>query len=247
MALRQFLPGQILAHAQASGVDRIVLIQMSYYGTDNQYMLDVIEDSPDIFRGIAIIDPRMQTVEKEMKRLAVRGIRGFRITITSSEAKARLAEGAFDEMFRYGAALDLAICPLINPDVLPELERVVSRFPDTPVIIDHLARIGVSGEIKQDDVDNLCRLARYPEVRVKVSAFYALGAKQPPHLDLSPMIKQVFEAYGAERLMWASDCPFQIVNEPYEASIALVRDHLDFLEQEDRERILRQTAEKFFF
>jgi len=247
MALREFLPRQILAHARASGVDRIVLIQMSYYGTDNQYMLDVIAESPDIFRGVAIIDPRMKAVEEEMKRLAGKGARGFRITITSPEAAARLSEGAFDVMFRQGAALGLAICPLINPEFLPVLEKVVARFPETPVIVDHLARLGISGEIRQEDVNQLCYLSQYPEVRVKVSAFYALGQKQPPHLDLAPTIKQVFEAYGPQRLMWASDCPFQILNEPYEASIALIREHLDFLSAEDREWILRKTAEEFFF
>ncbi len=47
--------------------------------------------------------------------------------------------------------------------------------------------------------------------------------------------------------MWASDCLFQIPNGPYEDSIALVRDRLDFLSPEDREWILRGTAEAVFF
>ena len=34
-----FLPSDILRHATPSGVTRIVLVQMSYYRTDNSYML----------------------------------------------------------------------------------------------------------------------------------------------------------------------------------------------------------------
>ncbi|MBI2951246.1 amidohydrolase family protein, partial [bacterium] len=53
-----FLPQDILRHAGPSGVSRVVLIQMSYYGSDNRYMLDVIRDAPEVFRGVAIVDWR---------------------------------------------------------------------------------------------------------------------------------------------------------------------------------------------
>ena len=36
-----FFPEDVLGHAQPCGVDRIVLVQMSYYGADNRYMLQV--------------------------------------------------------------------------------------------------------------------------------------------------------------------------------------------------------------
>lgn len=87
----------------------------------------------------------------------------------------------------------------------------------------------------------------YIHVMVKVSAFYALGEKKPPHLDLTPMVKRVYEAFGTQRLMWASDCPFQVMNETYEDSLALVRERLEFLTSEDKEWILRKTAEEFFW
>jgi len=70
---------------------------------------------------------------------------------------------------------------------------------------------------------------------VKISAYYALGKKKPPYLELGPMIKRLLESFGRERLMWASDSPYQI--EPpntYGDSIALIRDRLDFLTAEDR-------------
>ena len=85
------------------------------------------------------------------------------------------------------------------------------------------------------------------EVKVKISGFYGLGEKKPPHLDLVALIKRLYEAFGPKRLMWASDCPFQIVGETYEDSISLVRDRLDFVTAEDKEWMLRRTAEQSFF
>src|SRR5436309_1976594 len=136
-------------------------------------------------------------------------------------------------MFRCGAKERLALCPLIGPDALAAVGRQCDRFPDTPVVIDHLARIGAAGPITESDIKALCALSRHRQVKVKVSAFYALGAKKPPHLDLAPLVKRVYEAFGPQRLRWASDCPFQVVSETYEDSISLVPDHLDFLSAED--------------
>ena len=244
---RTFFPEDILGHANPFGVDRVVLVQMSYYETDNSYMLQVMDAHPDVFAGIGIVDPQGPEPEREMVRLQERGVRGFRI-YQGEPAASWLGGAGFERMFRAGAEHELAICPLLNPEALPALARQCSRFADTPVIIDHLARIGADGEIRPRDVSALCALARFPRVMVKISAFYALGTKEPPYTDLSPMIRQVYEAFGAERLMWASDCPYQVADpHTYEHSVALVCDRLDFLSSSDREQIMRKTAEAFFF
>ena len=48
--------------------------------------------------------------------------------------------------------------------------------------------------------------------------------------------------------MWASDAPYQLT-EPnsYGASVALVRDRLDFVSESDRAKLLGGTAKSTFF
>ena len=121
------------------------------------------------------------------------------------------------------------------------------RHPETKVIIDHIGRIGVDGQVRDADVVALCDLAAHPRVYVKVGAFYALGKKTPPYLDLAPLVRRVVQAFGTRRCMWESDCPFQIVAHIYGDSIALVRDGLDFLTPEDRQWLLGRTAEQLLF
>ena len=83
---------------------------------------------------------------------------------------------------------------------------------------------------------------------MKTSAFYALGEKKAPYTDMAPLIRKLRDTFGAQRLMWASDCPFQVQNgHTYADSIAVIRDRLDFLSPEDKEWMLRKTAEKVFF
>lgn len=238
-----FLPEDILRHATPSGVDRIVLIQMSSYRFDNSYMLDVIRERPKVFRGVAIVDWNGADPDVKMRELARQGVRGFRIYPGSAPPADWLNGEGFAKMFACGARERLAICPLINPNALAALDRQCARFPDTPVIIDHLSR----ARVEEEDIKALCALSRRPHVKVKVSAFYALGAKKPPHLDLAPLIRRVYDAFGPRRLMWASDCPYQVLSETYENGISLIRDRLDFLSAEDKQWILRRTAEDFFF
>ena len=116
------------------------------------------------------------------------------------------------------------------------------------MVIDHLARIGMDGEIREADVRALCALAGHPRVYVKVSAFYALGARRPPYRDLAPLVHRVYDAFGARRLLWGSDAPFQLRGgHTYARSLEFAREGLGFLSAEGRAWLLGGTAEALFF
>ncbi len=247
-----FTAEELLATCRPSGVGRVNLIQMSFYGTDNSYMLDMIRLYPDRFVGTAVIDPFGPDPARAMRDLRPRGVRAFRIRPGSPETSALppsrwLEPPGFASMFAEGAKSGQALSCLINPDAFAEVDRMCRRFPETTVIIDHLGRVGAGGTIEPADVEALCGLSRHPRVLVKVGAFYALGKKTPPYLDLAPLIRRVIRAFGAERCMWESDCPFQIVRDAYADSIGLVRDRLDFLTPDQKDWLLRRTAERTLF
>jgi len=243
----RFTPEDLFVHTKPAGVTRIVLIQMSFYRFDNSYMLDCMQAHPGTFSGVGIVDAAGPDPAKAVMDLAGRGVRGIRIVAGKAPANWLDAPG-MQTMWRTGAVQQVAMCPLVGPDGLPALDRMCKKYPDTPVVIDHLARIGADGNIRDADVRLLCGLSRHRNVKVKASAFYALGRKQAPYKDLTPLIKRVFEDYGPRRMMWASDCPFQVQDgHHYEQSIALIRDGLPFLSKDDQEWILHRTAESVFF
>ena len=242
-----YSPEVLLGHARPSGVSRVALIQMSFYRADNSYMIDSIGRYPEVFRGVAWVDHESGRVADEMTELLNHGVTGFRIVPEAGAEDRWLQTPGFEAMWEAAAETKQAICPLLDPSGLPEVDRMCSRFPHATVVIDHLARVGSDGSIRRSEVDALCGLAKHANTNVKLSAFYALGKKSAPYSDLMPMIRQVYDAYGPDRLMWASDCPFQVQSHTYEDSIGLVRDRLDFLSDADREKILRTTAERVFF
>lgn len=241
-----FTVDEFLAVARPCGVERAVLVQMSFYGNDNGYLLDALEKHPGGFSGIAVVDHSSSTLEAEMAALRSRGVRGFRIYCESPAGD--LEAKSMQRFWRLAAEMHMAICPLIGPGTIPELGRMCAEHPETVVVIDHMAQVGMDGEIKPKDIQALCRLARHPRTYVKVSAFYALGKKKYPYEDLIPLIHALSDAYGASRLMWGSDVPFQAeAPHTYAGSVELVRDRLDFLAPADAEWLLAKTAEKVFF
>ena len=243
-----FTAEEFLALARPHGVTRTVLIQMSFYRFDNRYMLDAIRRFPGVFAGVGIVDDSAVRPQDAMRELAKEGVRGFRINPGSQTMDAWLGSPGMAEMWKCAGDDGLALCPLIGPNALPGLAAMCAKYPRTRVVIDHFARIGVSGRFLEADINSLCALAKFPHVHVKASAFYAFGQKRAPYLDFGPMIRRLRDTFGPQRLMWATDCPYQVQRgHTYADSIALIRDRLDFLSATDRDWMLRRTAEKVFF
>ena len=248
LAPTSFTDDELMEVARSHGVGRVVLIQHTlFHGFDNSYLTDAWQRHPDLFRVVGMVDDLRPNCGKAMKQLLRRGVTGFRITPRKG-ITAWLQTDGMTEMWATAADTRQSMCCLIDPDQLPAVDAACERYPETPVVIDHFARIGVDGMIRDDDVTNLCRLARHAHTKVKISAYYALGAKRPPHHDLIPMIRRLYETFGPERLMWASDCPYQLTgSNTYGSSILLVKEGLEFVSSDDRRKLLRTTAEQTFF
>ena len=192
-----------------------------------------------------------------MLRLSERGIRAFRIRGGSTRAAfggktSWMDYPAYDAMFETAARHGLVLSFLIGPDDLPEIDRMCSRYPDTRVVIDHVAGIRVrDGRVNDEHVEALCRLARHREVTVKLGPFHVLSEQQPPYLDLLPLLRRVIDSFGPERCMWETDvggpAPMSDPEEVYAATVELVLGHADFLSDGDREWVLYRTAERVLF
>lgn len=245
---KSFTPEELFAQCRPHGVSRVVLIQMSFYQFDNSYMLDAMRRHQGVFSGVAVINEEMPGLAQHMRDLNQQGVRGFRVYANEKNATAWQTSDEMHAMWRETENNQQSICCLADPDALPLIGQLCQRHPKTPVVIDHFARIGMRGEVDQQQLDQLLKLSDFDHVTVKTSAFYALGAKVPPYEDLAPLIRKLRDAFGADRLMWASDCPFQVEgNHTYEASIALIRDRIDFLSKDEKNAMLRETAQRVFF
>src|SRR5689334_13959218 len=77
-------PADLFAHLGAHALDRAVLVQPSFLGTDNSYMLAAIAAASGRLRGIAMVAPGM--TDAQFDALAAQGVVGVRFNLVGTSA-----------------------------------------------------------------------------------------------------------------------------------------------------------------
>jgi predicted TIM-barrel fold metal-dependent hydrolase len=144
----------------------------------------------------------------------------------------------------WGAAHELGMGILIQctPHFAPEIGALAEQFPDMPVMLDHLARPGQGTAEEYAEVLNLGKLKN---VYIKFTTTGVTSAsKQPfPHLDAKPLVKQVYEAFGADRMMWGE---LGLNMAQFGKAIQLFDVQLDFVQEPEKEKIRGLTAKRLY-
>jgi L-fuconolactonase len=94
------------------------------------------------------------------------------------------------------------------------------------------------------ELEKLLALKRYPKLFVKISHTWSLSKQPFPFRDTWPQVKKLYDTFGPQRLMWATDWPIVNTRASYAQALALVKDEMDFLNTEDKAWILSKTIEQ---
>lgn len=104
--------------------------------------------------------------------------------------------------------------------------NVLARYPSLTVLLSHMARPKlVHGQWNKDDYAPVLELAQFPSVYIKLSGFYAFveNGWRYPQSDLFPVVAALKEAFGAKRLLFASDFPPVLEYNSYFQAVELLR------------------------
>ena len=109
----------------------------------------------------------------------------------------------------------------------------------------------MGGKGAEAETKKLLALAKYPNVYVKVSELMILSpSKKYPYRDTHKLVKEVYEAFGADRLLWGTGFPgatrAQADRPTLEEELALIRKEIPFFSDDDRAKILGKNAAKLW-
>jgi L-fuconolactonase len=143
------------------------------------------------------------------------------------------------------AAHDLGLAIQIHciPHYAVEIGELAAKFPQTPVILDHLAR---AGQGTPEEFDQVLKLAQMPQVYMKYSSTgVETVAKGPyPHADdAKPLVKRAYEAFGADRMVWGG---LGANMTEFAREVKLFDLMFDFAPEPDRAKIRGLTAQRLF-
>lgn len=195
---------QLFALRDFLGFSRNVIVQATCHGADNRALVDALQASGGLARGVATV--RDTVSDEELQQLHAAGVRGVRFNFVR-----RLVDSKPDAY--YHAIID-RIAPLgwhvvvyFEAADLAERWNFFTTLPTT-VVVDHMGRPDVSQPVEGPEFQRFVRLmAEHGNVWSKVSCPERLSRLGPPgYADVVPFARHLVRQFP-DRVLWGTDWP----------------------------------------
>ena len=189
------------------GIERAVIVQPSFYGTDNRATLDAIQQAGPNFRGVVVVDESIDNAELErMHELGARGVRInllFKSGIEVSDVR-QLA----NKIAPFGWHLQM----LVDVSEFSELDTL-EKLP-VEVVFDHMGHMPTSIGVNHPGFKKMLRMLEKEKAWAKLSGPYRITCqKSMPYKDTMAYAQTILKA-NSERVVWATDWPHPCINVP---------------------------------
>lgn len=235
-------PEMLIELMNTNGVAKTVIIQVIYYRWDNSYLADVLKQYPQYFQGVARVNPEDPGAPDHLSRLVEeQGFRGVRLSPAADASENWIRGPLMLPLWQRCRALRVPMTILAPVTRMPDIAPLIEKLPDLTVVVDHMADSPLD---RPQELEKLIALQRYPRVFVKISHTWSLSKQPYPYPDSQEQVRRLYDSFGPQRLMWATDWPLVENHCSYASALALVRDEMKFLNEEDKSWILSKTVER---
>ena len=230
-----------LEQLDRNGMSNGVLVQPSFLGADNSYLVESLKTSGGRLRGIAVVDPSVTA--DELRALDRAGVVGIRLNLVG-QSLPDLAAGEWKALLGNVKSMGWQVELQRNASDLALLAPQLLDHGVT-VVLDHYALPDPKLGVADPGFQSVLKLGATRNVWVKISAPYRNGASGESFAkEAYPLLR---EAYGLDRLLWGSDWP----HTQFEASQAYAKNRLflDVLivDDSERARVLASPHQLFRF
>jgi len=195
---------QYLAHLRDHGLNRGVLVQPSFLGTDNEYLLNALRQAPEQLRGVVVVD--VDTSRQALEEMDRLGVVGIRLNLMG-QALPDFTQPDWQRLFGDIAALGWHVELHRQVADLPGLIRALLPY-GCKIVVDHFGRPDARLGIDQPGFHELLELGLSGQVWMKVSAIYRLGGTEQQNAAFAQAaLPLLVESFGLQRLVWGSDWP----------------------------------------
>lgn len=184
------------------GIDRIVLVQMSVYGTDNSCMLDAMKILGPCSRGVVQLPPDFP--REKLDALHGQGVRGIRVNLnTMGRNEPEIAREGLQAAARLCARNGWHLQLFTTPEVIAALGAELAQLP-VPVVFDHFGLLSpvLRGGEAERIIMNLLTQGRG---WVKVSGTYRLSPADATE-EIAALARDLYRA-NPDHVVWGSDWP----------------------------------------
>lgn len=188
-----------MAQWPIAGIARGVLVQPSFFGTDNAELIAALARAPYRLRGVAVVDGDVP--ERQLLAMDGSGVRGIRLNLRGVADFSVFAREPWPLLFARVAALGWHVETFFDAGRAVDLAAALAGTT-VDVVFDHFANPS-AGAAADATFDALAALSRDRTVWLKLSAPYRLQQH-----DAASLARRWIDVLGADHLLWGSDWPW---------------------------------------
>lgn len=223
-------------------IDRAVLVQPVFPGEDNSYVAACARAEPDRFAAVCVVDPRIPGAEARLEHWVERGCRGLRLRPRIADEAGSFGDPTTFPLWEAAARLGVVVNVLSGPEHNATIAALAERFPQVPIVVDHLGNPDVESGLHEKGFQILLALGKLENLFVKLSGFYHFSREPFPYRDCWELARAAYDAFGPMRLMWGSDFPHVTVACGYGRSLDVLEYALGPCPEVDAKCLLGRNA-----
>ena len=201
-----FGKNELLQEMKAAGVDRVVIVPPSLDLTRNDLALDAAQSHPERFAVMGKINPALPASRGQMAVWRRQpGMLGLRFNFKKNIERLSNPE-YMGTLWTEAESANIPVYVGVDQPAVKFVDAVADRHPQLRIILDHMALAsGAKDDEAFRDIEMLLAIAKRPNVGVKVSALPGYSTAPYPYRNLHGYVKQVYDAFGPQRMFWGSD------------------------------------------
>jgi L-fuconolactonase len=245
---RDWLPRDLWGELSKVGLAGSIAVQARQTLDESRWLLELADQHPLVRGVVGWVDLQDEHVEDALASLAGHPkFVGVRHVAQDEPDDRFLLRPEFVRGISKLNAFDLTYDLLIFPRQLPAAIELVSRFPEQPFVLDHIAKPPIKAGVISPWREQIRQLAKFQNVSCKVSGMVteADHAAWKPE-DFRPYLDEVFSAFGVERLMFGSDWPVCLLAASYEQVFAVLDQYSSQFSNAERDALFGANAARFY-
>jgi predicted TIM-barrel fold metal-dependent hydrolase len=235
-------PELLLKCMDGAGVDYAIVVHPEPYQDDHRYLEHCLQVGKGRLKGTCLFfADRPGTVANLPALVKQAPVVAARIHAYAPERLPPFGKPELRDLWKQAGDLGLALQLHLLPRHAPSLEPLIKEFTDTRVIIDHLGR-AFDGTPEEFAV--IVRWSRFKNTIMKLSA---IPTKEMfPNRDIAPVIRELTEAFGADRMIWGDNFGDKSTPESYKVDRERAAAFIAHLPATDQAKIFGGNAVKLF-
>jgi predicted TIM-barrel fold metal-dependent hydrolase len=235
-------PEHLLECMAGAGVDRAIVVHPEPYQDDHRYLEHCLAVGKDKLKGTCLFFADRPDSVKRMRELVKKAqLVAARIHAYNPDRLPPFEKPELRTFWKAVGELDLAVQLHFEPRHAPGFTKLIEEFSGIPVLVDHLGR-PFQGTDREHAV--VLGWSKYKNVTMKLSSVPDRNAF--PHRDPTKVVRQLTDAFGADRLMYGGGYGPTATGASYRAERERVAGFLAHLSESDRAKIFGGTAARLF-